>query len=153
MAAHKIDALPDYLNLLQSSPDEALALSHDLLINVTEFFRDPEAFDFLKKKVIPEITKRRADGGPIRVWVPACASGEEAYSIAICLLEALENFGVAPSPQIFATDVSDTAIQKARAGVYPENIARDVSVERLRRFFVKTEKGYEIGKQVRGLCT
>lgn len=151
MVLHKIDRLPDYLKRLQGDPSEVQALAQDLLINVTGFFRDPETFEYLKKDVFCQIIKQSGDG-PVRVWVPACATGEEVYSLAICLLEALGDFGISPSLQIFATDVARTAIQKAREGAYPENIAQDVSAERLRRFFIKTDKGYEIGKLVRDLC-
>jgi two-component system CheB/CheR fusion protein len=151
MLLHKIDTIESYLAYLQANPSESEALCHDLLINVTNFFRDAEAFEFLQAEVIPKIVAA-ANNAPIRAWIPGCATGEEAYSVAICLLEALSEHGPNPPLQIFATDVSEMAIKRAREGFYLENIAIDVSQERLRRFFVKTEGGYQISKLVRDLC-
>ena len=117
------------------------ALYQDILIHVTGFFRDPEVFDALKSEVFPTLFKSRASGAPLRVWVPGCSTGEEVYSIAICLLEYLGDAAGSLDIQIFATDISEPALEKARAGVYPESITADVSPERLRRFFVKTTRG------------
>ncbi|HVY48947.1 MAG TPA: CheR family methyltransferase, partial [Minicystis sp.] len=139
--------------LLESRPAEVQALFHDILIKVTHFFRDAEVFEVLKKEVFPAILRRRrAADTPVRVWVPGCATGEEAYSIAIVLLELSSEQRASVPIQIFATDVSEPAIETARAGVYPENIALDVSQERLRRFFVKGAKTYTINKSVRDVC-
>jgi two-component system CheB/CheR fusion protein len=152
MMLHKIETMDAYLSYLKEKPGELQSLYHDLLINVTGFFRDAEAFQFLEQEIIPKLVAARLSGMPIRVWIPGCASGEEAYSVAICLLEALGEQGPNPPLQVFATDVSATVITQARDGRYPENIAIDVSPERLRRFFVKTEGGFQISKQVRDLC-
>ncbi|MGH7599076.1 MAG: CheR family methyltransferase, partial [bacterium] len=149
---HKIDELKNYLKYLLTDTKEVEALYNDLLINVTGFFRDPEAFEELAEKVFPDIVKNRAGEEPIRIWVPGCSTGEEPYSIAIALLESLGDRATNTPIQIFATDISDVAIEKARAGVYLENITLEVSKERLRRFFVKLENGYQISKAIRDMC-
>jgi two-component system CheB/CheR fusion protein len=151
MLLHKLDRLKDYVRYLQEHPNEVRDLFHDLLINVTSFFRDPEAFTVLKEIVFPAIFSLK-EGTPVRIWVPGCASGEEAYSIAISLLEYLDEHGNGTPIQIFATDIDDEAIEKARSGIYPENITSDVSASRLRRFFMKVESGYQINKQIRDMC-
>ena len=151
MVLNKMETMGSYLKRLETDPSEVEALYRDLLINVTSFFRDPETFEYLKSDVIPDLVKHRHGDLPIRVWVPGCATGEEAYSIAILLLECLQSSG-APPVQIFASDISKEAIQIARDGRYPENIAADVSAERLQKYFVKTEGSYQISKQVRDLC-
>jgi len=151
MLLHKLDRLKDYVRYLQEHPNEVRDLFHDLLINVTSFFRDPEAFTALKKIVFPAILSHKEEA-PVRIWVPGCASGEEAYSIAISLLEYLDEHGNGTPIQIFATDIDDEAIEKARSGIYPENISSDVSASRLRRFFLKVESGYQINKQIRDMC-
>jgi two-component system CheB/CheR fusion protein len=151
MLLHKLDRLKDYVRYLQEHPNEVRDLFHDLLINVTSFFRDPEAFAALKETVFPAILSHKQET-PVRIWVPGCASGEEAYSIAITLLEYLDEHGNGMPIQIFATDIDDEAIEKARSGIYPENITSDVSASRLRRFFVKVESGYQISKQIRDMC-
>jgi len=152
LALHKIATLADYVRYVQEDPAELDALYHEILIKVTSFFRDAGAFDALKDTVIPQILKDRSPDRPIRVWVPGCASGEEAYSIAICLLEAAAAEGVGVPMQIFASDISEPAIERARAGTYLENVAADISPERLERFFVRTEGGYQVSKAVRELC-
>ena len=134
MLLHKLDKLKDYVRYLQEHPNEVRDLFHDLLINVTSFFRDPEAFTALKQTVFPAILGRTEEA-PVRIWVPGCASGEEAYSIAITLLEYLGDHGNGTPIQIFATDIDDEAVEKARAGIYPENITSDVSAERLRHIY------------------
>src|SRR5207244_2008345 len=131
------------------------ALYNDMLVNVTRFFRDAGAFRVLQRSVFPSIIKQRATNAPIRIWAPGCATGEEAYSLAIELLEFLESLGDEAGAipiQLFGTDVSETAIVKARAGVYPENIELDVPAERLQRFFVKLDGQYQVRKTVRELC-
>ncbi len=152
MAVHRLDSVSEYTALLESSSAEAQALCQDLLIRVTEFFRDRETFDALAKSVFPRFMARRSSKMPVRIWVPGCASGEEVYSIAICLLEYLGEGCSATQIQIFGSDVSDSAIEAARAGLYIESIARDVSEERLRRYFVQSGNRYRIAKSVRDLC-
>ncbi len=148
----RIDKLAGYARYLKENPDEVNALYQDLLINVTSFLRDPDLFETLKKKVFPRLFKDRRGDTPIRFWVPACSTGEEAYSLAMCLFEYLGNNLDHTPIQIFATDVNETAIEKARAGIYPESIANDVTSVRLRRFFVKTSGGYQISKNIRDVC-
>jgi two-component system CheB/CheR fusion protein len=152
MALHKLDKLEDYVSLLEKDTGELESLYREILIKVTSFFRDPEMFSVLKNKVFPDIVSRLSPDMPIRIWAPGCATGEEAYSIAITLLEFLSEKNLHPPIQIFATDISDDALDRARAGVYVENIALDVSPERLRRFFVKSPGGYQVSKVVRDLC-
>lgn len=152
MVLHKIERLDHYVKYLQENPPEVNALFEDMLINVTGFFRDPATFDVLKKNVFPLVIRDKVPEAPIRVWVPGCSTGEEAYSIAIALLEFLGENEVQSPIQVFATDVSDAAIDKARAGKYPENIAADVSPGRLRRFFIGVESGYQISKTIRDMC-
>lgn len=153
MALHKVLNLKDYASYLQREPQEVNALYHDLLINVTSFFRNPDAFEALKQVVYPAIFKARTSGsGPIRIWVPGCSTGEEAYSHAISLVEWLGEERADVPIQIFGTDLSDSAIQRARAGVYRENIEADIAPVRLRRFFHRTEGGYQIRKNIRDLC-
>jgi two-component system CheB/CheR fusion protein len=123
-----------------------------VLINVTSFFREPQTFETLKKKIFPRLLKDRPADSPIRVWVPGCSTGEEAYSIAICLLEYLGNTAAKSLVQIFATDISDQAVEKARQGIYPAGIAGNVAPARLQRFFVRQESGYQVSKAVRDLC-
>ena len=149
---HKIDTLPAYARLLRESPGEVKLLHQDLLINVTEFFRDPEALEALKKKAFPRLLKARPSQSPIRVWVPGCSTGEEAYSIAMCLLEFLGHSSSNLPIQIFGTDLSERAIEQARQGIYPESISTQVTPERLRRFFIRQPNGYQICKSVRDLC-
>ncbi len=152
MVLNKMETTGVYLNRLESDSSEVEALYRDLLINVTSFFRDPETIDYLKNDVIPDILKHHQGDLPLRVWVPGCATGEEAYSIAMLLLESLQSSARSPAVQIFASDISKQAVHVAREGHYPENIAADVSPERLRKFFSKTSDGYQVGKQVRDLC-
>ncbi|RCJ31652.1 ATPase [Nostoc minutum NIES-26] len=152
MILYKLERLEDYLRYLQDNPAEVSALYQDVLIAVTSFFRDPEAFEALKSKVFPVIAKDRTPESPIRIWVSGCSTGEEAYSIAICLLEYLTDSGINPPIQIFATDINEVAIEKARIGIYKPSEVADVSPERLQRFFIQVESGYQIGKPVRELC-
>ncbi|HKF22825.1 MAG TPA: chemotaxis protein CheB [Candidatus Angelobacter sp.] len=152
MALRKISSLRKYIEYVSGHRDEAEALHQDILINVTSFFRNPEAFESLKQHVYPTLLKGRAPNDTIRVWVPGCSTGEEAYSHAISLVEYLTDIRVDSSIQIFGTDLSDSAVQKARAGVYKESITADVSPARLRRFFNKVEGGFQISKSIRDLC-
>jgi two-component system CheB/CheR fusion protein len=149
MAVHRIENIADYFRYLQQNPAEIQILFKDLVICVTNFFRDPEAFKTLEAKVIPEILAHKSLDDPIRVWVPGCGSGEEALSIAMILAEAMERTGQHHLVQIFATDIDPDAIDKARVGGYPDSIAADVSPERLKRFFVKRDARYKIKQEIR----
>ncbi len=151
MSLHQIDRIAAYVRFLQENPQETELLFRELLIGVTNFFRDPAAWEKMKKEVIPAFLARRPAGRALRAWLPGCSTGEEAYSLAIVFKEALEQAKPSGnvSLQIFATDLDRDAIDKARAGVYPANITADVSPERLRRFFVEDERGYRVGKEIR----
>jgi two-component system, chemotaxis family, CheB/CheR fusion protein len=144
--------LADYATYLELHPAEVKALHEEILIHVTSFFRDPEAFEILKTKVFEKISQNKSAELPIRIWVAGCSTGEEVYSIAICLLEFLTDRAIQPAIQIFATDISELSIDTARAGTYAENRLGDVSPERRRRFFYEGEGGYHISKAVRELC-
>jgi two-component system CheB/CheR fusion protein len=152
MLLHRSQTLGEYAGFLQGNPKELRELQEDALINVTRFFRDPPVFEALKQIILPRIFEEREPDQQVRIWVAGCSSGEEAYSIAISLLEYLTGQPFEPPIQIFGTDASDLNIQKARTGIYPESIAGEVSAERLRRFFVKVDKGYQVSKRVRDLC-
>lgn len=153
MALHKIEKLSEYVALLQRDRNEVNALYQDLLINVTSFFRNPEAFDTLKQVVYPAILQSRGSSStPIRIWVPGCSTGEETYSHAMALVEFLGEERTEVPIQIFGTDLSDNAIQRARAGIFKESIEADVNPVRLRRFFHKADGGYQISKSIRDLC-
>jgi two-component system CheB/CheR fusion protein len=151
MVLLKLQELKDYLKFLENNRTEIDALYQDILIHVTGFFRDPEVFEALKARVFPILMKDRRPAMPIRIWVPGCSTGEEAYSIAMCLLEFLGDSVSGQEIQFFATDISEGALEKARSGLYMENIAAEVSPERLRRFFVKTPRGYQITKIIRDM--
>ena len=153
MSVHQFNSLTRYVRFLQENPQEIELLHKELLIGVTNFFRDPGLFDFLKKKAIPQLLQTRPGRGPLRVWNPGCSTGEESYSLAIVLKECLVEMKLQDSPsiQIFATDIDHEAIEKARRGVFPAGIATDVSAERLQRFFVQESEGYRIKKEVRDL--
>ena len=139
-----------YLEVLSESSEELDLLYHDLLIGVTQFFRDPRAFELLKTKIIPEILKKKADtADPIRIWVAGCASGEEAYSIAIAFNEALEHDLNAPNVKIFATDVHRKSLQFASQGVYPKGAFKAISEEIVGKYFLKRPEGFEITPKIR----
>ncbi len=153
MAVHAKATLADYARLLEADRAEVETLYHDILINVTSFFRDPQMFETLKTSVFPEIVKGKTLQTPIRVWTAGCSTGQEAYSIAIALSEFLDDLPIRPPIQIFATDLSDAvSLEKARLGVYPESIEGEVSPERLRRFFTKEDGKYRVSKTLRDLC-
>jgi two-component system, chemotaxis family, CheB/CheR fusion protein len=152
MALHRLESVSDYVKYLRENPAEVEALYQDILIHVTGFFRDPEPFEALKKAIFPKILNQRSPEVPLRVWVPGCSTGEEAYSLAISLLEFLGEKSKNIPIQIFATDISETTLEKARTGRYGENIQRDVSAKRLQRFFTRVDSGYQISKSVRDLC-
>ncbi len=153
MAVHQIDRMEAYVRYLQQTPAEVDSLFRDFLIGVTSFFRDPEVFAALSGQVIPRLFAAKSAGGTIRVWVPGCSTGEEAYSLAILLHEHNEESKRGLKIQIFGTDIDDQAIDIARRGVYPASIAADVSAERLTRFFTKDADGssWRIHKGVRDL--
>lgn len=150
MSINHIEDPNRYIKLLQQSDTEAGRLAQDFLIAVSSFFRDPEAYAVFERLVIPDLIQRKAGGdAPIRVWIPGCATGEEAYSIAMVLSDAITATGKPLSFQIFATDINEKALKFARSGIYPEGIAADVSPERLKRFFTKTGHHYRVSKQLR----
>jgi two-component system CheB/CheR fusion protein len=155
MGIHQIDRIAAYVRYLQENPQEVELLFKELLIGVTSFFRDPAAWEQLQGEAIPALLASRPAGGVLRAWSAGCSTGEEAYSLAMACKEALaqarpaENFTL----QIFATDLDRDAIDKARQGVYPANIAADVSGERLHRFFVQEGSGYRVGKEIREVVT
>jgi two-component system CheB/CheR fusion protein len=152
MVLHKVATMEQYVRLLEKIPTEVTALYRDILIHVTRFFREPDSFDALKEFVFPNAVEGAKHGNPIRVWVPGCATGEEAYSIAISLLEYLGDES-SPTPiQIFGTDLSEEAIDQARLGIYPESIAVDVAPDLLRRYFNPIDGHYRINKSVRDHC-
>ena len=152
LAMRHLDNLEDYVQLLRTDPAEVMALYQDLLIRVTSFFRQPHVFETLKQTVFQHIIEARG-GEQVRFWVPGCATGEEAYSLAIAWVESVGiTHAGKKSLQVFATDISQQAIDKARAGIYPGGIAADVSPERLERFFTPVEGGYKVAEAIRELC-
>ena len=148
MQVNSLENLPEYLTFLRTHPGEAGALLQDLLISVTNFFRDRDAFQKLKTE-FPRLFKGRHPDEQIRVWVPGCATGEEAYSLAMLLCEYAAGLETAPSIQVFATDIDEMAIRAARDGTYPDTIAADVSPERLHRFFSPERGGYRVKRFIR----
>ena len=152
MSLCHLDSLEQYQQYLRDTPEEVNNLNKDLLIGVTAFFRDPEAFHVLDQRVVSELVERSDENTPVRVWVPACSTGEEAYSIAILLLEGFSAAKKIPNIQIFATDIDECALTVARQGLYPESIMNDVSASRLQRFFIKAgEDKYQVTQQLRDL--
>ena len=129
------------------TPAEVRALCEDLLISVTEFFRDPPLFDAVKEKALAEILRQKQPGEAIRVWVPGCSTGEEVYSLAICLIENMHEAGVEFPVHVFGTDISESSIEKARTGVYGPSTVSVIAPERLKRFFVQVDTGYQIARQ------
>ena len=152
MALQKIESLDRYAAYVKQNKNELSSLFQDMLINVTSFFREPVTLEAMQASVFPVIFQDRPPDLPVRVWVPGCATGEEAYSIAICLIEYMRQMGKEWPLQIFGTDLSDSALEKARAGLYPEDIAADVSTDRLRRFFARVNSSYQIARPVRDKC-
>jgi two-component system CheB/CheR fusion protein len=153
MALHGMKKLGQYARFLRDNKREIEALFDDLLINVTRFFRDARLFSALRKRFLPAILKNKSRHGELRMWVPGCATGEEVYSLAICLLEALGPRASEMRVQIFGTDLSEAMIDRARLGIYSSAIEKDVSPARLRRFFTKHDSGYQINRRVRDMCT
>ena len=144
-------SMRDYLDYLRENPDEVQALFADLLISVTRFFRDSSAFEQLGKIVVPAILENKSPSDTVRIWVPGCATGEEAYSIAMLFLDGQAKRGTRPAIQIFATDLDTRALEVARQGCYPETLSTDVSEERLRRYFAREDGEYRVKRDVRDL--
>jgi two-component system CheB/CheR fusion protein len=140
MALSRAPDLSAYLRILEGDPEEARSLYEDVLIHVTSFFRDPAVFESLKTRVFPEILKHKSEGSPIRIWVAGCSTGEEVYSLAISLLEFLQDVGGSHPIQIFGSDVSEKAIERARAGIFPDSVLPDLGSERRKRFFDQGRK-------------
>ena len=153
MAIHQIESLPGYVKFLQQTPNEVTALFRDLLIGVTRFFRDPEAFQVLETEIIPKLFANAVAGTAIRVWSTGCSTGEEAYSIAILLMQYMEEHRQIHTIQIFATDIDPQAIATARSGLYPASIAADISPEHLSRYFTVASDGaaYRIHRSIRDM--
>ena len=149
LAVHRIEKIEDYVHYLQKTPTEVEALFKDLLIGVTHFFRDPEAFEILYKYTLLDLLKSKKANSPIRIWIVGCATGEEAFSIAMLISETMDELKKHSEVQIFASDLDNDAIDYGRMAIYPESIAADVSLERLNRFFIKEDNTYKIKKQVR----
>ncbi|HEX2868312.1 MAG TPA: CheR family methyltransferase [Ignavibacteriales bacterium] len=149
MNLHDLENYSDYFKYLKEHPEEIGLLFKDLLIGVTNFFRDPEAFAALKESVLPKLLDGKPDNYQMRVWVPACATGEEVYSIAMLLNEYKDENNLNYKIQIFGTDINEDSVQKARMGIYPDNIETDVSPERLKKFFIKEDGSYVIKKDIR----
>jgi two-component system CheB/CheR fusion protein len=159
MVLHKLEKVADYVRYIKVKPGELDELYKDILIHVTSFFRDPDAFEALRRHVFPNLF-HDSKAGTVRVWVPGCSTGEEVYSLAMAMLEYiwLETQKTArPTPgsvpfQIFATDISESSLDRARAGIYSSAAVAEISPERLRRFFVRLDAGYQINKSVREMC-
>ena len=152
MALNKIEKPVDYLSHLRENKAEQDALYNDMLISVTTFFRDPQSFELLCNTIFPAIIDKKAGDEPLRIWIAGCATGEEAYSIAICLQELLGNKAAAMRIQIFATDISEIAIAKARNGIYRPAELEGMSTSRLQQFFTKLEGSFQVTKIIRDMC-
>ena len=153
MVINHVDNITKYAEFLGSHPAELQALFNDMLIGVTSFFREPGTFKILKENLFPELLKNLASKEPVRIWIPGCSTGEEAYSFAIALQEFLEEEGKGEAQvQIFGTDVNEKNIDKARQGIYPKSIETEVSENRLKRFFTSFNGSYQIAKFIRDKC-
>src|SRR5262249_47074977 len=152
MALEGIAKLSDYIKFLRENPAAVKTLYEDLLINVTGFFRDPKIFEALKDEIFPELLKDRPSETPIRIWVAGCSTGEEVYSIAMLLVDFLVDRRADHPVQIFGTDISETAVRKARSGLYSDSVVANVSQDLFQRYFTKVEHGYRISKRIRELC-
>jgi two-component system, chemotaxis family, CheB/CheR fusion protein len=149
MGLARTETLAEYARLLRQAPAEVAALADDLLIHVTGFFRDPDAWEALRREVVAPLVDARAPGGAVRAWVAACSSGEEAYSLAMLLVEEAERAGKALDMKVFATDLAERALAHARAGVYPGGIESDLTPERLERFFMPDDSVYRVRAELR----
>ncbi len=152
MSHHQIFNQEDYLSYLQVNPVEIEALYTDLLIDVTSFFRDPEVFQALQSDILTQIVSQKSPKSAIRIWVAGCATGEEIYSVAICLLEVMTEAKISAQVQIFATDLNEASIEIARRGIYPLHQVKHLDPQRLAQFFVRVDNGYQINRTVRDLC-
>ncbi|MFN2366705.1 MAG: chemotaxis protein CheB, partial [Desulfurivibrionaceae bacterium] len=151
MHLHQIDDISEYFRYLRESDSEAPILFKELLIGVTSFFRDADAFELLKEKYLPDLLRDKPYNYQVRIWAPSCSTGEEAYSLAIVMAECMEELERDFKVNIFGTDLDEDAIAKARSGLYPESIAADVSAERLKKFFTSRENHYRINKNIRDM--
>ena len=152
VAARRVAGLVAYASLLAEDPGEVRELLSDILVRVTSFFRDPEVFEALKTAVFPAILERRSDDGPIRIWIPGCATGQEAYSVGITLLEHLRNSGSRAEVKIFASDLREGDLALARRGWFPPGIKAEVGEDRLANFFTEADGGYQINESLREMC-
>ncbi len=152
MNVHQIDKVSDYLNYVQQHPKEINILFKELLINVTSFFRDPDAFKSFEKYLKSEVLDKKMDGGRVRVWIPGCSTGEEVYSTAMIIQEYIDKVGKHLEIQLFGTDIDEDAINIARTATYPSTIVKEVSSERLHRFFTKSGDGYRVKKSIREMA-
>ena len=152
MTAAKCESLNEYYNYLRMHPGEIKSLFNDILIQVTGFFRDPAVFKWLKKNYLSELVRAKASEGPIRIWVPACSTGEEVYSLAILMAELMEGKKNCRPVQIFGTDINEIVLEKARAGVYYGTIEKQLSPQQIQRFFEPADGGFRIRKNIRDLC-
>jgi two-component system CheB/CheR fusion protein len=153
MQVTNASSLQDYIGRLNADHDEVIALFRDLLIRVTSFFRDKETFEVLGNSIIPRLFAGKDAEGTVRVWVPGCATGEEAYSLAILLREHMSSLRVSPKVQVFATDIDEGAIGTARMGRYPSTLLEGLSDERRTRFFQPSQRAFVVAKEIRDLCT
>jgi two-component system, chemotaxis family, CheB/CheR fusion protein len=153
MVINQINNLKDYITFCRAQSKELQALFDDMLIGVTSFFREPQTFDIINEKILPELMKGRVHDMPVRIWVPGCSTGEEVYSLAITIQEYLEDKNIPDQTvQIFGTDVNDRNIERARQGIYAKNIENNVSDRRIRKYFAKINGNYQINKFIRDLC-
>jgi two-component system CheB/CheR fusion protein len=152
MQIRRLRSAEEYVDHLRHDRDEAAALFKELLIGVTQFFRDPESFEALAQQVLPQVFADRPPTDPVRIWVPGCATGEEAYTLAMIVRERMDTLARPTEVQIFASDINERALAVARGGVYPLSIAEDVPAERLKRFFLKAGSQYHVTREVRELC-
>ena len=153
MAIRHVHQMEDYGVLVQTEAEEADRLFHDLLINVTGFFRDAQVFRALEKQILPRLIAEKGGAGELRAWVPGCATGQEVYSVAICVVETLARLKATMSVQIFGTDVSETAIAQARLGLYPAASVRDMPAGLKKRYFSRKNGSVQIDRSIRDLCT
>lgn len=152
MHMRRVESAREYLQILERDANEAESLFKDLLISVSYFFRDPDAFEVLGREIIPKLFEGEPSDAPVRIWVPACASGEEAYSIAILVREHQARSSTTRPAQIFATDIDEEMLAAARKGSYSAGVVQHVSAERLERFFKREDNCYRAGKTLRDLC-
>ncbi|HYO59349.1 PAS domain S-box protein [Archangium sp.] len=153
MQARHCASVDEYVRVLGDEPTEAFEVQKEMLIGVTRFFRDTAAFETLSQQIIPLLCRKRPEGAPIRIWVPACSTGEEAYSLAILFREFADRHGTCPPVNLFATDIDAAAVDSARQGVYPSSIEQQLSKERLARFFVHSSGEYRVSQELRDTCT